>query len=401
MRYLGIKNDGNYAALIWESVAFNAVVPMDGNYSVESHNVTGPINFVIGGFIPGGKAVYRLIADGVNSPTFTGFKESSDSAGYYNLNTIANTIEFTFDGIDYWYRVKQEKGALTARVFTFNTPGAISLNIPPNCTTISIAGFGGGGGGASGRKSAVGVAAFGGGGGAGSSWIERTYPLDEFGLQAGALLTGTVGAGGAGGAPVTANSTNGNAGVAGSNTLLRIGNAGAIIFNTVTGGGAAPSPTTTNGTGGTNPGGDIAGVGGGLSSIAGNAGGGLNSWKIGGGGGGGGGVDAANTPRGGGVRGIGNQGAGGGIGTNTNAAASTTANGANGANGGESLDGKITPGNGGGGGGASSAVGFNGGNGGAGGPGAGGGGGGAARDGAGSSGAGGAGGSGALQIIFS
>lgn len=399
MRYLGIKNDGNYAALISESVAFTDVVPMDGNYSVESHNVTGPINFVIGGFIPGGKAVYRLIANGVNLPTFTGFKESSDSTGYDNRNTIANTIEFGFDGVDYWYRVKQEKGALAARVFTFNTPGAISLNIPPNCTTISIAGFGGGGGGASGRKSAVGAAAFGGGGGGGAGWTERRYSLDELGLTAGSLLTGVVGAGGNGGAAVTANSTNGNAGTTGGVTSLRIGAAGSFIFSAASGD-RAPSASTTSGAGGGASSGDIVGTSGSASSITATPSSGSSSWKASGGGGAGGGIDATNNPRAGGQRGPGNQGSGN-VSTPPAAAPSTTANGTNGPDGGESLDGKITPGNGGGGGGASSAVGFNGGNGGAGGPGAGGGGGGAARDGAGSSGAGGAGGSGALQIIFS
>jgi lysophospholipase L1-like esterase len=286
---------------------------------------------------------------------------------------------------------------MPAKVFTFNTPGAISLTIPANCTTLSIAGFGGGGGGASGRKSATGVAAYGGGGGGSAGWIQRNYSLEELGLKVGDQLTGGVGAGGNGGAAVSANSTNGSAGVAGGNTFLRIGSAGAFIFNSSVGAGATSVPTTSTGPGASSSGGDISGVGGGASVVTGTASAGPVAWKAGGGGGGGGGIDAANVPRNGGQRGAGNQGVGSST-TPPAAAASTTGNAAAGAAGGEVLDGLITTGNGGGGGGASTAG--NGGAGGAGGPGAGGGGGGAARDGAFSSGPGGAGGPGAIQIIF-
>lgn len=288
---------------------------------------------------------------------------------------------------------------MPAKVFTFNTPGAISLTIPANCTTLSIAGFGGGGGGASGRKSATGVAAYGGGGGGSSGWVARNYSLEELGLKAGDQLTGAVGAGGAGGAAVSANSTNGSVGAAGGLTFLRIGSAGNFIFNSSVGAGATSAPSTTTGSGASTSAGDTSGVGGGASAVTGTSAAGAAGWKTGGGGGGGGGIDASNVPRAGGQRGQGNIGGGNNLGaTPASAAASTTGNAAAGAAGGEPVDGLITPGNGGGGGGASTAG--NGGAGGAGGPGAGGGGGGAARDGAFSSGPGGAGGPGAIQIIF-
>lgn len=113
------QNTHNRRQLLRAAQAFSAAVPFNNAVTAfEPLAVSGGVNFTVaaGAAYPGARAIYRLIANGTNLPTFAGFKEASDSPGYDNRNTIVNIIEFTFDGTDYWYQVKQEKGALPTMV---------------------------------------------------------------------------------------------------------------------------------------------------------------------------------------------------------------------------------------------------------------------------------------------
>lgn len=86
-----------------------------------THTVSGPIVFTIaaGPKLPGAIVIYRLVADGINTPNFSAFKVVNTDTGYDNRINIINVIKFTFDGIDHWIEIWQEKGALPS----FNSIG--------------------------------------------------------------------------------------------------------------------------------------------------------------------------------------------------------------------------------------------------------------------------------------
>jgi hypothetical protein len=83
--------------------------------------MSGSITFTIapGTKLPGAVAIYRLVADGINTPSFSAFRVVNTDTGYDNRSGIVNVIKFTFDGTDHWFEIWQEKGALP----TFNSIG--------------------------------------------------------------------------------------------------------------------------------------------------------------------------------------------------------------------------------------------------------------------------------------
>jgi hypothetical protein len=102
--------------------AFNAAVPFNKiSVAYATQTVSGPITFTIaaGAKLPGAIAIYRLVADSINEPVFTGFKVVNTDTGYDNRGGIVNVIKFMFDGTDQWVEIWQEKGALP----TFNSIG--------------------------------------------------------------------------------------------------------------------------------------------------------------------------------------------------------------------------------------------------------------------------------------
>jgi hypothetical protein len=126
--------------------------------------------------------------------------------------------------------------AAQAQVDVYSTAGTFTWTKPANAKTVNVVVISGGGGGGSGRKAGVGSQASGGGGGGGGSYSLRDISASLLG----ATETVTVGSGGTGGASVTANSTNGNIGVAGGNSSFG-------TWVQVTGGGGAGAATNTSG----------------------------------------------------------------------------------------------------------------------------------------------------------
>lgn len=266
--------------------------------------------------------------------------------------------------------------------------GAYTWPIPAGVKALQIFMVGAGGGGGSGRVDAAGTARSGGGGGGGASTTLVNLLVSGF-----SSLDITVGAGGAGGAAVSTG--NGNAGLAGAPSTVRVTGQttrGLLAFGGG-GGGGGTSTTGSNG-GGQTAVSTIPAVSGGTGRSTQAGDGASNSNPGCGGGGGGGGVDSANTAYGGGVGspisrlyGWDNSNAAGGNNTGGNGGAAVT------------LSNIPHQGFGsGGGGGGGRASGGNGGSGGNGYFGGGGGGGGAAVTGN-SSGAGGNGGDGLVRII--
>lgn len=390
-------SDGIISLNSTTTTAFTAAVTFtERTRSFTAQTVAAPIAFTIaaGTKYPGARSIYRLVADGVNTPTFTGFKQRASSSGYDNRAGTLNVIEFFYDGVDHWYEVWRERNVTPAN-YIYTTAGPFSLIVPPHYSQMFVRLISSTGGAGAGRKSATGVAAFGGGGSASANIIERIYTLADLGIIAGNTLSGSIGTGGTGGIATTANSTNGGNGSVGGDTLLRIGAAGtnylAFAFSSNTGQGGT---TTAGSAGSAGTAVTFAAAAGGASSTGATAGSGGSVAMSGGGGGAGGGIDAANVARAGGNGGRGMQAV-----SNTS---TVPAGGAVGVAGGNGITpqnaSQIVPGNGASGGGASTTG--NGGNGGNAVLGSGAGGGGAARDSVGNAGSGGNGAPGAIQVIF-
>lgn len=100
----------------------------------------------------------------------------------------------------------------------FTAAGTFSITPPAGATMMFLALCGGGGGGGSGRRGAAASARSGGSGGGAPAMVRLMVPKEDW---TGALEI-FIGAGGAGGAAVTVNDTNGNAGLTGGASVLRI-----------------------------------------------------------------------------------------------------------------------------------------------------------------------------------
>lgn len=91
------------------SAAFTSVVPLQGDTSFPTQTVMGAIVFTLSGATKSAcaRTTYRLIANGTNVPTFTGFTERKDSTGWDNRNGNTNLIIFEWDGTTAWYQIVQ------------------------------------------------------------------------------------------------------------------------------------------------------------------------------------------------------------------------------------------------------------------------------------------------------
>ena len=87
-------------------IAFSTSIPLSSGSTayMPQTTVTGALNFTPMANAVRNSLVYlRLVANGTNTPTFTGFKEWGSSLGYDNRNGIVNQIQFFNDGYDsYW-----------------------------------------------------------------------------------------------------------------------------------------------------------------------------------------------------------------------------------------------------------------------------------------------------------
>lgn len=86
--------------------AFSPVLTLTADTKLPDTTVTGPINFTISGTPAVFKETYvRLTADGVNTPTFTGFAQWPGSPDYDNTNGAVNQISFFNDGTTSYYAI--------------------------------------------------------------------------------------------------------------------------------------------------------------------------------------------------------------------------------------------------------------------------------------------------------
>lgn len=105
------------------SIAFTTTVPFGASMSVMPQQTVSAVLAFTPAESPAvfGSAYVRLIADGTNAPTFTGFSEHGTSAGYVNTSGIINNVLFWFDGTTRWYAVSQAANATPVTVPTLST----------------------------------------------------------------------------------------------------------------------------------------------------------------------------------------------------------------------------------------------------------------------------------------
>lgn len=110
-------------------IAFTTSVPLTrlGSSYMPQQAVSGSLTFTPAANAVRGALVYlRLIADGSNAPTFSGFKEWGGSLGYDNRNGIVNAVQFFCDGVDNWFSVSLAVNATPAPV----AASAVTLSGP-------------------------------------------------------------------------------------------------------------------------------------------------------------------------------------------------------------------------------------------------------------------------------
>lgn len=127
--------DGNFTDLAGKTATLNAAsyglsIPFDGSKVMPPQSVTSATAFTpnVTGALPGGSCYVRLTSDGINVPTFSGFKQDASSHGWGVPSGTINRIFFWFDGTDYYYSVQQEAGL--AIVVPVLAGAAIPLGVP-------------------------------------------------------------------------------------------------------------------------------------------------------------------------------------------------------------------------------------------------------------------------------
>lgn len=138
--------DANFTALaaavnflIPQDTAFATTVPLDGNRYMPQTNVTSNLTFTPAASPQKGAQVYlRLVANGTNTVTFTGFKEWGGSIGYDNRNGILNEIQFFHDGVDSWYSISQAVGEVAVDTTAPTISSAQVANAAPAIIVITM-----------------------------------------------------------------------------------------------------------------------------------------------------------------------------------------------------------------------------------------------------------------------
>jgi hypothetical protein len=120
-----LGGSGSVSIPVTLSVPFKAL-----NNVSSAFTINGPVTFTpdTDNALDGATTYYTLVADGVNTPQFSGFKLSTGTNVYDNRLGIVNVVQFLKLGVNYWYNIFQEVNAqpvdiippvlLTARVLT-------------------------------------------------------------------------------------------------------------------------------------------------------------------------------------------------------------------------------------------------------------------------------------------
>lgn len=131
-------------------IAFAESIPLTTTRPayMPQQTVSGPLAFTIAAGAVRGALVYlRLVANGTNTPTFTGFKEWGGSLGYDNRNGIVNQVQFFYDGEDHWVSFSQEVDAealpAAASAITMTGPTGGVVSVASTNFTVGVSPVGG------------------------------------------------------------------------------------------------------------------------------------------------------------------------------------------------------------------------------------------------------------------
>jgi hypothetical protein len=129
---------------ITQDIAFATAIPLTqiGTSYMPQQSIASVLAFTPAANPVKGALVYlRLLPDGVNIPTFVGFKEWGGSLGYLNTNRVLNEIQFFFDGSDSWFSISQAVGAtaepITATAITMTGPDSGIVSTASSVFTIA------------------------------------------------------------------------------------------------------------------------------------------------------------------------------------------------------------------------------------------------------------------------
>lgn len=109
MSTIGSPPIGSRRSNLPRSTPFSLTIFLDGNRSMPQRSITGSLSFspATSTSVPGGRCSARLVANGANTPTFSGMLEHGSSMGFDGRSGIVNDVTFWFDGNDYWFSVMQ------------------------------------------------------------------------------------------------------------------------------------------------------------------------------------------------------------------------------------------------------------------------------------------------------
>lgn len=128
-------------------IAFSTTVPLTsgGVAYMPIQGVSGPLGFTPGNSpVKNSSAYVVLVANGANTPTFTGFKEWGGSLGWDNRVNIANQVQFFYDGYANWYSISQAVGAVAepipASAVTLSGPSSGVVSTASTAFTVAANG---------------------------------------------------------------------------------------------------------------------------------------------------------------------------------------------------------------------------------------------------------------------
>jgi hypothetical protein len=128
-------------------IAFSTSVPLTsgGVAYMPIQAVSGPLAFTPGNSpVKNSSAYVVLVANGANTPTFTGFKEWGGSLGWDNRVNIANQVQFFYDGYANWYSISQAVGAVAepipATAVTLSGPSSGVVSTASSAFTLAANG---------------------------------------------------------------------------------------------------------------------------------------------------------------------------------------------------------------------------------------------------------------------
>ncbi len=124
------------------AIPFATAIPLTQALAqyMPQQTVSSVLAFTLGTNPVQGSSVYlRLTADGINTLSFTGFKEFGGSLGYSNQAGTVNIIQFFYDGVDAFYSVSQPvyvAGAATGLALVGSATG--SIGVASGAFTVSL-----------------------------------------------------------------------------------------------------------------------------------------------------------------------------------------------------------------------------------------------------------------------